>query len=64
MKNLPLKRHNPRCLNCQDCKEFLTDKNKKIYLGHTDKRCVTCYRKYHNEYNKKRAKRIKESKWF
>ena len=62
MINLP-KRAEPQVwTNCCDCKDNLTKDNRFMNRGLVNKRCKPCNRKYHNVYNKKRAKALKEGK--
>ena len=50
--------------NCKDCAVKLDKDNMIKKSGVTYGRCKECNNKYLAEYNKKRQKRLKESKWF
>ena len=50
--------------NCMDCKIELDKETKVRQQGVTNRRCRKCHNKYIGEYNKKRQKALKDSKWF
>ena len=53
-------------MNCNICNKEITDKNRKIVNGglYKSNRCKPCYNKKIQEFNKKRAKALKEARWF
>jgi len=53
-------------MNCKICDKAITDKNKRIINGGLYKsgRCKPCYNKDISVRNKKRAKALKEARWF
>jgi len=61
---LPKTQAKPPHTECSDCEEVLTEKNRVRYLGRILMRCKSCQKKNVQKYNKKRAKALKDSKWF
>ena len=53
-------------MNCNICKKEITKENIKLVNGglYKSHRCRICYNKIILEYNKKRNKTLKESRWF
>ena len=53
-------------MKCKECNNEITKKNQKGVSGvcKYKSKCKDCYRKYHREYAKKKAKAMKEATWF
>lgn len=53
-------------MKCKECNNEITKKNQKVVsgVGKYKSKCKDCYRKYHREYAKKKAKAMKEATWF
>ena len=53
-------------MNCNICNKEITDKNRKLVNGglYKSNRCKPCYNKKIQEFNKQRAKALKEARGF
>ena len=53
-------------MKCKECNTEITKENQKVVSGvcKYKSKCNDCYKEYHKKYARKKAKALKEARWF